>query len=196
MGFRSDTRAAARGGAAVRCGGSALACALVLWSCAGTVPIDEARPARGLSVNVALPPSDEERYCAWYGTRGPDDVLYFGQAAFWSSMARADGDPTADLRRAGPQLVGRFDLAGERWLPPLDVGDRQSRSGVWDVLVGDDGEVYFTTFFEEAGSVNPATGRVRRLALGGALNELAEGPAGTVVASRYGSADQGGDAIA
>ena len=147
-------------------------------------------------MHVALPPSADERYCAWYGARGPDDVLYFGQAAFWSSKARANGDPSADLQRIGPQLIGRFDLAAEKWLPPLDVGEAGSRSGVWDVIVGDDGEVYFTTFFEEAGSVNPSTGRVRRLALGGALNELGEGPAGTIVASRYGSSDQGGDVIA
>jgi len=95
--------------------------------------------------------------------------------------------------------VGRFDLADEKWLPALAVGEPESRSGVWDVLVRDDGEVYFTTFFEDAGSVLPATGRVRRLALGGALNELAEGPDGTVVATRYGSgkADDGnGDVIA
>jgi hypothetical protein len=47
--------------------------------------------------------------------------------------------------------------------------------------------------------VSPATGRVRRLALGGALNELAPGPDGTVLATRYGtgSADGGnGDVIA
>ena len=153
----------------------------------------------GLSVYHANPPSRDERYCAWYGAQGADGVLYFGEAAFWSAKASAGGDPTADLKRAGPQLVGRFDLAGERWLPPLEVGEPESRSGVWDVLVGEDGEVYFTTFFEEAGSVSPATGRVRRLALGGALNELAPGPDGTVLATRYGtgSADGGnGDVIA
>jgi hypothetical protein len=152
----------------------------------------------GLAVYVAVAPSRDERYCAWYGSQGPDDVLYFGEAAFWSAKAKS-GDPTADLEHPGPQLIGRFDLAGERWLPPLDVGAPKSRSGVWDVFAADDGEVYFTTFFEEAGSVAPATGRVRRLALGGALNELAEGPDGTVLATRYGSgtADGGnGDVIA
>jgi hypothetical protein len=142
---------------------------------------------------VASDPSPDERYCAWYGARGGDDVLYFGQAAFWSAMARAGGDPKADLRRAGPQLVGRFDLAGERLLPPLPVGGPDSRSGVWDVLVGRDGEVYFTTFFEAAGVVDPATGEVWRFdALGSALNELADGPDGTLLATRYGSGSAAG----
>lgn len=191
---------AARGGRL-----SALACGVAaLWAigCA-----NEEAPARaptfpsgaGLSVYHANAPSRDERYCAWYGAQGADGVLYFGEAAFWSAKASYGGDPTADLKHAGPQLVGRFDLAGERWLPPLEVGGSESRSGVWDVLVGEDGEVYFTTFFEEAGSVSPATGRVRRLALGGALNELAPGPDGTVLATRYGtgSAEGGnGDVIA
>ena len=153
----------------------------------------------GLSVYHANAPSRDERYCAWYGAQDADGVLYFGEAAFWSAKASSGGDPTADLLRVGPQLVGRFDLAGERWLPPLEVGEPESRSGVWDVLVGEDGEIYFTTFFEEAGSVSPATGRVRRLALGRALNELAPGPDGTVLATRYGTgtADGGnGDVIA
>jgi hypothetical protein len=165
--------------------------------CAG----HEARPARStipeptnLASYVALPPSSEERYCAWYGAQGGDGVLYFGEAAFWSAKAAANGDPTADLKRLGPQLIGRFDLERERWLPPLDVGTPESRSGVWDVLVGTDGEVYFTTFFEEAGSVAPATGRVHRLSLGGALNELGLGPFGTILATRYGSGkDDGGN---
>jgi hypothetical protein len=155
--------------------------------------------ATGVSVQVAHPPSSAERYCAWYGAEGAEDVLYFGEAAFWSAKAKAGGDPTADLQQPGPQLIGRFDLIEERWLPPLAVGTAESRSGVWDVLQGGDGEIYFTTFFEEAGSVSPATGRVRRLALGGALNELARGPDGSVLASRYGTgaADAGdGDVIA
>lgn len=174
----------------------AAALAVAALACAAQAPAPPAKAPHGLAVNVARAPSADERYCAWYGSRGADDVLYFGQAAFWSAMARAGGDPTADLKHVGPQLVGRFDLAREKFLLPLDVGSAESRSGVWDVLAGDDGEVYFTTFFEEAGSVNPSTGRVRRLALGGALNELAEGPPGTIAASRYGSKDAGGDVIA
>jgi hypothetical protein len=148
--------------------------------------------ATGTRVQVAHAPSRDERYCAWYGAQGPGAVLYFGEAAFWSAKAASGGDPTADLKHRGPQLIGRFDLAAERWLPPLAVGDPDNRSGVWDVLAGDDGQVYFTTFFEEAGSVDPATGRVRRLALGGALNELAPGPDGTVLATRYGTGKHDG----
>jgi len=128
-------------------------------------------------------------------------VLYVGEAAFWSTTASSGGDPTADLRLPGPQPIGRFELATERWLPPLEVGQPDSRSGVWAVLPGPDGQVYFTTFFEGAGSVNPTTGHVRRLALGSALNELAAGPGGTVIATRYGTdpAEDGsgdGDVIA
>ncbi len=175
---------------------------LAALACASGAAREPAAPfprAANVSMHVARAPSADERYCAWYGARGVDGVLYFGEAAFWSAMAGAGGDPTADLRHPGPQRIGRFDLVRERWLPPLDVGGPDSRSGVWDVLVGADGDVYFTTFFEDAGAVSPATGQVRRLALGGALNELGEGPDGTVIATRYGTgADDGGngDAIA
>jgi hypothetical protein len=165
-----------------------IAAALVLGCASEPEPTATAFPhATGVSVQVALAPSSTERYCAWYGTEGSDGVLYFGEAAFWSAKAAAGGDPTGDLREPGPQRVGRFDLAEERWLPPLEVGTPESRSGVWDVLEGDDGQIYFTTFYESAGSVRPDTGSVRRLDLGGALNELAHGPDGTVLASRYGS---------
>jgi hypothetical protein len=157
-------------------------------------------PATGVAIHTAAAPSNTERYCAWYGAPGPDDVLYVGEAAFWSAKARAGGDATADLQYPGPQLVGRFDLARELWLAPLAVGQPESRSGVWDVLARPDGEVYFTTFFEQAGAVQTATGRVRTFTeLGAALNELGEGPDGTLLASRYGtgSLDRGdGDVVA
>jgi hypothetical protein len=168
---------------------------LTIGGCASTPGPAPFPAASGVAVYVTRAPSADERYCAWYGARGRgDDVLYLGEAAFWSAKAAVGGDPAADLRRPGPQQVGRFDLAAERWLPPLEVGEPESRSGVWDVLMGPDGEVYFTTFFEQAGAVDPATGRVRRLALGGALNELGEGPDGTLLASRYGTgSDDAGD---
>jgi hypothetical protein len=179
---------------------AALVSIVAVLGCAGQEREAKTFPhATGVAVHVARAPSSTERYCAWYGTEGADGVLYFGEAAFWSAKAKAGGDATADLQQPGPQLIGRFDLAAERWLPPLEVGTADSRSGVWDVLDGGDSEIYFTTFFEEAGSVQPATGRVRRLELGGALNELAHGPDGTVLASRYGSgsANAGdGDVIA
>jgi hypothetical protein len=190
------------------CGGTPERLCLLLASvivavlgCAGERP--EPAPAfpraTGVSIHVAHAPSSAERYCAWYGAEGSGDILYFGEAAFWSAKAKAGGDPSGDLQQLGPQQIGRFDLAEEQWLPPLEVGTPESRSGVWDVLEGDDGEVYFTTFFESAGSVQPASGRVRQLDLGGATNELGHGPDGTVLASRYGTgtAEAGdGDVIA
>lgn len=138
---------------------------------------------------AAPPPSELEAYCAWYGS-ARDGVLYFGEAPFWSAMRAAGGDPTADLRAPGPQLVGRLDIANASLLPALHVFGvlgQESRSGVWDVLAGDDGRVYFTTYFESAGVVEPVSGLADSFhALGKGLNELASGPDGSVLASRYG----------
>src|SRR5688572_11253968 len=105
--FRLIKPDAALGGSANRCGGWLAALAIAALGCATEQPLAKPEATRGLAVNVARAPSADERYCAWYGSRGKDDVFYFGQAAFWSAMARADGDPTADLRHVGPQLVGR-----------------------------------------------------------------------------------------
>jgi hypothetical protein len=59
-----------------------------------------------------------------------------------------------------------------------------------------DGRVYFTTYFDTSGWVDPATGRVARLeGLGVGLNELAAGPEGSLVASRYGSPGRGGSVV-
>ena len=134
-------------------------------------------------------PKGEEPACAWFGDRR-DDVVYFGQAAFWRAMREAGGDPTAELARSSPQRIGRFDLAGERFLPSLDVTEPPSLSGVWDVLAHPNGRVYFTTYYERAGWIDPESGARRRLGpetIG--LNELALGPDDTVLATRYGSAD-------
>lgn len=143
---------------------------------------------------TAEPPSAAERYCAWYGTphRG---ILYFGQSAFWSTFRAHADDPAADLRLPGPQPIGRFDLAEEVLLAPLEVGRPGSRSGVWDVRVGPDGRLYFTTFYEDAGRIDLGSQALEYLpALGGGLNELAPGPAGTLLATRYGSGrDDAGD---
>jgi hypothetical protein len=118
------------------------------------------------------------------------EILYFGQSAFWSAQRAHGGDPLADLLHAGPQHIGRFDLRAEKLLAPLDVGQPDSRSGVWDVLAGADGWLYFTTFFESAGRVDPTSGRVERLPeLGAGLNELARGPEGRVLVTRYGSGE-------
>ena len=138
---------------------------------------------------TAEAPSEAERYCAWYGMP-QGEIFYFGQSAFWSAQRAHGGDPLADLLHAGPQHIGRFDLRAEKLLAPLDVGEPESRSGVWDVLAGADGWLYFTTFFESAGRVDPASGRVERLPeLGVGLNELARGPEGRVLATRYGSGE-------
>jgi hypothetical protein len=150
------------------------------------------RPAEETSMRSAPSPSSEESYCAWYGSER-SGVLYFGQAAFWSAHQRAGQDPKADLETPGPQMIGRFDMARRRLLTPLDVTAPGARSGVWDVLAHPNGRVYFTTFYELSGSVDLATGEVARFdAAGVGLNELAPGPDGALVATRYGSAD-GGD---
>jgi hypothetical protein len=133
-------------------------------------------------------PSSEERYCAWYGD-ARDAVLYFGTAAFWSAMRSHGNDPMADLLEEGPVAIGRFDLGKERMLEPLEVGAAGNRSGVWDVLAHENGRIYFTSFYEPAGYVEVPGGRFVRLPnLGAGLNELALGPDGGVLASRYGSA--------
>lgn len=162
----------------------AVVCALVagLACHAFPEPSPSPRVVRGAS------PSDAERYCSWYADARAG-VLYFGQAAFWASYRAAGRDPGADLDREGPQLVGRFDLARERMLEPLDVGYPGARSGVWDVLAHPNGRVYFTTYFGLAGFVDPDTGEVHRLQEPGAgLAELARGPGETLLATRYGSA--------
>lgn len=151
------------------------------------------QPARsGLHVVTAPDPSQEERYCAWYGD-SDGQTLYAGLSPFWWAMRRADGDPRADEAVPGPQWVGRFDLAGETWEEPLDVAPEgvEPRSGTWDVLATGDG-VYFTAFFETSGRVDPESGQsVAFEAAGPGLNELAPGPEGRVLASRYGSGEQG-----
>ncbi len=171
----------------------ALAAALALAASGCRAPTPGAPgPAGGLRVHTAPAPSDAERYCAWYGARR-GDRLYFGEAPFWWAMREAGGEPAADLERAGPQRVGRFDLARERLLPPLDVGAANGgagRSGVWDVFADAAGTLWFTTFFERAGAVELATGRVWPLDLGRALNELAPGPDGALLATRYGSGEE------
>ena len=72
-------------------------------------------------------------------------------------------------------------------LAPLAIGPADAKSGVWDVLAHPNGWIYFTTFFESAGRVEPASGRVEWFrAAGTGLNELALGPGGRILASRYG----------
>ncbi len=101
-------------------------------------------------------------------------------------MRGAGDDPLADLERVGPVPLGRFDLARERMLPTLELGEAGDRSGVWDVLPHANGRVYYTVLFETSGWVDPATAESRRwLHLGTGLNEIALGPDGTLLFSRY-----------
>jgi len=164
--------------------GACLALALLLAGCAwlpGLAPGPEAFRAPEIRYG-------DERYSAWFADeRG--GVLYFGLSPFWSTLW-ATGDPAADLRTPGAQLIGRFDLASESFLPALVVRAEgpDSRSSVWDVLAHPNGWIYYTTFYEEMGRVHPGTGEVQRFpALGLGLNELALGPEGQVYATRYGS---------
>jgi hypothetical protein len=138
---------------------------------------------------TAEQPGGEERYCAWFGDER-DGILYFGESAFWAA-SRAHGDPLADRLTPGPRRIGRFDLSRRRLLAPLDVGPGDAPTGVWDVLAHRNGRVYFTTWFDAMGWVEPRTGEVRRLdALGRGLNEIAPGPGATLLVSRYGSPER------
>ncbi len=168
-----------------------LALAAPLLACATVEP-----GAPSPAFYTASAPSADEDYCAWYGD-ARDGVLYFGQSAFWSAFRRAGGRPNADLDRAGPRPIGRFDLRRERFLSPLETGEAGDRAGVWDVLAHPNGRVYYTTFFESAGWVDPKDGRGERWSEEGpGLNELALGPGGDVLASRYAARDGGDGGVA
>jgi len=190
---------AAKSGSASSVGGSRIArtiAALLLPICVACArPAPENANTFGFNVTRGPAPSASERYCAWYGSqRG--DILFFGQAAFWSSYRAAGGEPTADLERPGPRLIGRFDLAREELLPPLDTDAVEALGGVWDVLAHPNGRVYFTTYFESAGYVDPSDGRVSLFeTLGPGLNELALGPEQSLLVSRYGRAGDGGGSV-
>jgi hypothetical protein len=174
-------------------GGAAWGCRLVLALVATACGIPTG-PA-GVRVLTAPSPSTLEDYCAWYGDVR-DDVLYFGQAPFWAAQRASGGDPRADLEYPGPQVIGRFDLRHERLLPPLEVTTPGARAGVWDVHAHPNGRVYFTTFFEPMGWVDPATGASRRFeGLGEGLNELAAGPGDSLLVTRYGGGSAGAGSV-
>lgn len=133
--------------------------------------------------------ADGDAYSAWFADER-DGVVYFGLSDFWSAYW-ATGDPTAELREPAAQRIGRFDLASESFLPPLLLREAgpETRASVWDVLAHPNGWIYFTTFYEAMGRVDPATGAVERFPeLGAGLNELALGPDGRILATRYGDA--------
>lgn len=165
---------------AAQCGiriASALALAALLAACA--------QPARVAS----RPPAAGPGACSWFGdARG--ETLFFGESGFWSAHRGAGDDPTADLRTAAPQVVGRFDLARERMLPPLATALPLARSGTWDVLAHPNGRVYFTSFYDASGAIDPERGTALRFdAAGTGLNELALLPDGRIAATRYGASD-------
>lgn len=170
-----------------------LALGLALVGCAPTAT-ERSQPAGDL-VATGPDPSPNERYCAWYGDARAG-TLYFGQAAFWSGFRARGGDPLADLDTPGPQWIGRFDLARGTPLSPLDVTAPGARSGVWDVYAHPNHRVYFTTFYEAMGWVDIDSGEVRHLdALGAGLNEIAPGPEGELLVSRYAGRDAGDGSI-
>lgn len=172
---------AASVGRTASAGGWPAACLALLLACTAPSPRSPAP-----QTFTAPPPSQAERYCAWYGSERAG-TLYFGEAAFWSSFRAAGGNPRADLALPGPQLVGRFDLEALRLRPPLDVTSPGARSGVWDVHAHPNGRVYFTTYFDPMGWVDPRSGEVTRLEqLGLGLNEIAPGPGDEMLVSRYG----------
>jgi hypothetical protein len=156
-------------------------CLILLASCRLPLASEAARVYL-----LEAPDGAGERSCAWFGdVRGP--VLYFGVSAFWSALRGSGGDPMADLATPGPRWIGRFDLARERFLAPLVLEPAGAASGVWDVLAHPNGRVYFTTYFDLAGSVDPASGEVERFAAAGlGLNELALGENGEILVTRYG----------
>ena len=133
-----------------------------------------------------------ERYGSWFGD-SDDHVFYFGLSPFndLALRCRAEGGamcPLADLAQAGDHLIGRFDLHEERFLAPLLVRriDPEATSSVWDVLVHSNGRIYYTTFWNEFGSVRPDGSGVEHYAgAGSGLNELWEGPEGEIYVTRY-----------
>lgn len=147
-------------------------------------------------IYTAEPPaaSPSERSCAWYAD-ARDGVLYFGESGFWSGV-RERNTPLGELQHPTARRIGRFDLVAGRMLPAVQLA-QQRPSGTWDVLAHPDGHVYFTTFFDFAGSVDLATGNVVRFVEAGkGLNEWGLGPDDTLLASRYARAGGSGGSLA
>ncbi|MFQ5699190.1 MAG: hypothetical protein ACE5IL_13010 [Myxococcota bacterium] len=155
----------------------------------------KARTSRERSVAPAVfrervTASGGERYSAWFADRDRT-TLYFGLSPFWHLWWATGGDARTDLETPGEHWIGRFSLTRERFLPPLRVSraSGHSRGSVWDVLVHSNGRIYYTTLFEEIGSVDPDGSRLAHFpGLGIGWNELAEGPRGHVYVTRYSDA--------
>ena len=154
-------------------------------------PAGKAFDSSGTLAAVPRDPTSTEVDCAWFGdTRG--DRLFFGVSAFWSAMRQNEQDPSADLAQPGGRYLGEYDLSeGRTRFHPLGTAP----SGIWDVLAHPNGRVYFTTFFDSAGILEP-DGSVTMLDdAGRGLNELAPGPAGRILASRYATDADGQGAV-
>ncbi len=155
----------------------------------------EPRVFRGVQTN-----SGPERYASWFGD-SDGHILYFGLSPFYEAawQCEAEGGQYCamnDLKQPGDHLIGRFDLDRERFLDPLLVrkSDPQAPSSVWDVLVHSNGRIYYTTFWDEFGSVRPDGSDVRHYdGAGAGLNELWEGPGGEIYATRYLGSVSGAD---
>ena len=168
--------------------------ALVLLALTGgctDLPSVIAHPASAPDFDIFVAPASgsSEESCAWYGdTR--DGVLYFGESAFWSGL-RETGSPLGELDHSGLRRIGRFDLERRAMLPALVVAEEQ-QSGTWDVFAHPNGRVYYTTFFGDAGWIEPFSARSGRFShLGKGLNEWARGPDGTLLVTRYGGSGVG-----
>jgi hypothetical protein len=151
------------------------------------------RPAPGQRTFVgAQTNSGSERYASWFGD-SDGHVLYFGLSPFLETSKQCEKDggmlcSLRDLQQPGDHLIGRFDMDDERFLDPLLVRpmDPRAPSSVWDVLVHSNGRIYYTTFWDEFGSVRPDGSDVQHYAgAGRGLNELWEGPDGEIYVTRY-----------
>jgi hypothetical protein len=145
------------------------------------------RQFRGAQTNTG-----PEHYASWFGD-ADGHILYFGLSPF-NELAKGcelEGGTWCSLRelqQTGDHLIGRFDMDEERFLDPLVVrrNDPEATSSVWDVLVHSNGRLYYTTFWNEFGSVRADGTDVRHYpGAGSGLNELWEGPEGEIYATRY-----------
>lgn len=137
----------------------------------------------------------KEVYDSWFAdTDGR--IIYFGQSPFWRAYhAGKIPDPQGDLREEGDYLIGRFDTNGDTFLAPLKVG--RGKASVLDVLYHTGNhKIYFTTFFDIMGYVDPNTKKVGYFKeVGVGLNELYQGPGGKIYATRYSSAAGKGGSV-
>lgn len=170
---------------AARCG-AATSLTLVLWLLAGACSFAPDRPY-GVATAEATPGS-----CAWFADRRGDEII-FGESAFWSLWRGSSGSPAVAAARQ-PARIGRFDLATERVLEPLQW-EGTVRGGTWDVLaVGD--RIYFTALFGTPGWVEVGRHKATRLAsVGSGSNEIIALPDGRIALTRYATQPGGGGAV-